>query len=194
MITPELVMVATALLSLTHTPPVVGANVVVPPIQMVPAPVTETATLGFTVPVSAVEAQPVEVCVYVKLAVPAEIPVTKPAFVTVATPALLVDHVPPEAGDNCVVKPIHIADGPVKLTTGMMFTVILAVGADTQPEDVSVNVKFAEPGPTAVTTPPLVTVATELLLLVQVPAPPVVDNVDVCPIQSRFEPVIATTG
>lgn len=62
-----------------------------------------------------------------------------------------------------------------------------------QPVPVSVNVKVAEPGPAAVTTPLLVTVATEVLLLLHVP-PLAGLNVVVSPTQRALLPVMDTDG
>ena len=61
------------------------------------------------------------------------------------------------------------------------------------PVAVSVNVKVGLPAATALTIPPLVTVARLLLLLVQIP-PVVGDNVVVAPGHKDELPVIATTG
>ena len=95
--------------------------------------------------------------------------VTIPAFVTVATPALVLTQVPPEAGDKVVVEPTQRLVAPVILTTGMPLTVTMPVGADKQPVAVLVKVKLAVPAETPVTTPMLSTVATAALLLAQVP-------------------------
>ena len=56
-----------------------------------------------------------------------------------------------------------------------------------------VNVKYAVPGDTPVTIPALVTVATEVLLLIQVPSA-TGDKVVISPIQRVELPVISTTG
>ena len=62
--------------------------------------------------------QPVEVRVKVNVAVPAATACTSPAFVTVATPGLLLTHVPPLVGDNIVVVlPIQI-ELVLKFTAG----------------------------------------------------------------------------
>jgi len=92
-------------------------------------------TVGFadTVPFKEAEIQPVDVCVNVKLTDPADIPVTSPALVTVATAGLLLAHVPPVVGERVVVNPSQIVEGPVNDTTGGIFTVIGAVLSETQP-------------------------------------------------------------
>lgn len=70
---------------------------------------------------------------------------------------------------------------------------IVVVGLETQPVDVCVNVKVAEPEDCPVTTPALVTVAIVALLDVQVP-PVVGDNVVVLPVQMVVGPVTVTVG
>ena len=81
------------------------------------------------------EAQLPEVSVNVKLAEPAEIPVTTPLLLMVATETLLLAHVPPDEGKNVVVVPIQISGSPVRNTFGLPLTVNGAVGLDTQPDD-----------------------------------------------------------
>lgn len=128
-----------------------------------------------------------------KVAVPADIPVTTPALVTVAIDGLLLVHVPPDTGNNVVVFPKHIDELPLMMTVGLAITVTFAVGSDKHPVALEVNLKNATPPPTPTTTPPLVTVATEVLLLVHVP-PVVGDSVVVVPPQIEVAPVILTTG
>ena len=76
---------------------------------------------------------PVDVCVKVNVAVPAETPVTTPASVTVATAGVLLTHVPPLVGDNVVVPPAHMDADPVMFTTGRAFTVMVNVHVLVQP-------------------------------------------------------------
>ena len=99
--TPPLVTVATPVLLLAHVPPVVGDKVVEVPIQIKLAPVILTVGLFVTV-IGAVgsDVQPVVDEVNVNVAVPTPTPVTSPLLATVATPALLLCHVPPVVGDN----------------------------------------------------------------------------------------------
>ncbi len=78
---------------------------------------------------------PVEVCVKVKLTVPAATGVITPVLVTVATDVLLLAHVPPVVGDNVPVLPIQMDDGDV--TTGCALIVTLEV-VFVQPVEVSV--------------------------------------------------------
>jgi hypothetical protein len=119
-IKPAFVIVATAVLLLTHVPSDVGLTEVVPPIHndvldpdifVVGRAITVTALV-------ASDAHKVVLFVKIKVAVPALTPVTTPAFVTVAIAVLLLVHVPPVVGDNCVVEPAHIVVEPVIVTVG----------------------------------------------------------------------------
>ena len=191
--TPALVTVATAGLPLVQVPPVVGDKLVVIPTQILLVPVINTTGAAFTVTADVgAEAQPAAL-VKINVAVPADIPVTTPAFVTVATAALLLAQVPPELGDKVVVEPMQILLAPTRVATGAAFTVTAEVGADTQPVTELVKVKVAVPAVTPVTTPALLTVATAALLLAQVP-PVVGDKLVVLPTQIALAPVILTTG
>jgi hypothetical protein len=131
--------------------------------------------------------------VKVKVAVPADTPVTTPELVTVATAALLLAQVPPVEGDKPVVKPTQMLLGPLIFTTGKGLTVTGEVAADTQPVAVLVKVKVAKPADIPVTNPALVTVATLGSLLTQVP-PLVGDKTVVEPTQILLEPVMLTAG
>ena len=123
---PALVTVAMEMLPLAQVPPVVGLSVVVELIHTSAVPVTETEGLGFTVTGGVVDVHKVTSCVKVKVAVPCATEVT--IFPeTVATEGLLLTHVPPDAGDNVVVEPIHKELPPVILTTGFAVTSILIV-------------------------------------------------------------------
>jgi hypothetical protein len=81
----------------------------------------------------AFEIQPVVVFVNVNVAVPAPMPVTKPAFVTVAIDVLLLTHVPPVVGESVVVEPTQIAEAPVILTVGFGFTLTVILEVPVQP-------------------------------------------------------------
>ena len=193
-IIPPLVIVATALLLLAHVPPDVGDTPDISPIQMLDNPVNVTVGIGFTVTVEVgIDAQPVIELVKVNVTVPAETPVTTPALVTVATDGLLLVQVPPEVGDKVVVNPSQMLLDPVMLTTGRALTVMPGVGSEVHPVAVSVKVNVAVPAETPVTTPALVTVAIELLLLAHEP-PVVGESVVVAPAQIVLTPVTLTTG
>ena len=88
---------------------------------------------------------------------------------TVATERLLLVHVPPVVGDNVVVEPSQMVEGPVIVAVGGLSTVTFEVASDAQPVLELVNVKLAVPVLTPVTSPELFTVATAELLLTQLP-------------------------
>jgi hypothetical protein len=98
---------------------------------------------------------------------------------TVATALLLLVHVPPEVGDKVVVAPTQIDVFPVTETAGLSFTVKLEVVL-LHVVNVCVNVKLTDPVVIGLITPAEVTVAIEVLLLIQVP-PEVGVSVDVDP-------------
>ncbi len=172
--------------------PVVGCVMLTAcPKHKVALPELLTVLVGFTVIVGVgLETHPA-VLVNVKVTVPALNPVTKPPTVDVATVGLLLVHVPPDVGDNCVVGPTHIVLNPVTEALAVL-TVMGGVGLEIQPA-VLVNVKVAVPALTPVTTPALVTVATAGLLLTHVP-PVEGDNVVVPPTQIVPGPGIETMG
>jgi hypothetical protein len=192
--TPELVTVATAVLLLTHVPPVVGDKVLVLPTHTEVLPDTLAIGLALTVTVGVgVDAQPVALDVNVNVTVPAATPVTTPAFVTVALAVLLLVQVPLVVGDSVVVFPTHTAVAPVIEAIGLALTVIAGVGVAEHPVVELVNVKVAVPAATPVTTPVFVTVATAVLLLTQVP-PVVGDKVEVLLTHIVVLPVMEEVG
>lgn len=93
----------------------------------------------------ALDAQSVVEFVNVKVAEPVATPVTIPPFVTVATEGLEDVHVPPVVGDNVVVDPIQIFEGPVILTVGLALMVIAVVAFEGQLVIELVNTKVAVP-------------------------------------------------
>jgi hypothetical protein len=157
---------ATFILLLLQVPATTGVTptVVVPFAQIVVAPVMLTTGSPFTVTgLVVVLLHPVAVSVKVKYAVPADIPVTTPASVTVAITGLLLAHVPTTEGvtETLVLPFSQIEADPVIFTTGRAFTVTKTVLL--HPEVVKVSVAF--PGKIPVTTPALFTEATPVLLL-----------------------------
>lgn len=139
----------------------------------------------FTLTGNVVAEHPVVLLVKEKVAEPIPTPVTKPALFTVATAGLLLTHVPPEEGLSVVVLPICMSELPVMETSGSALTVkVLEL---LQPVVLLVNISVAVPDETEVTTPELVTVATEVLLLAQVP-PLLGDTNAVPPIQTSLAP------
>ena len=128
------VTVAIAGLLLTQVPPVVGDNVVVDPTQIFVAPVIPTTGAALTVTAAVVAEQlGVVLPVKVKVAVPADTPVTRPAMSTVATAGLLLTHVPPEPGVTVVVDPTHKV-ALVRFTAGSAVTVTANVVAVLVPQ------------------------------------------------------------
>lgn len=138
---PELLTVAIEGLLLAHVPPVLGESWVVNPAQISSEPVIDTIGLVVTVMVR-VLVQPVPDSVNVMTEVPAETPVTVLPL-TVATPGVPLDQVPPEDGDKLVVEPIQMVDEPA-ITVGRGLTDILPVVLE-QPVAVSVNVNDVVP-------------------------------------------------
>jgi hypothetical protein len=92
--------------------------------------------------------QPVDVSVKVKLTTPALTPVTKPPFVMVATPVLLLVHVPPVVGLTLATLPIHTDVEPPSVgAPGIVLMITFALGADVQVfVFVTVNVYVAPDG------------------------------------------------
>src|SRR5260221_5450112 len=90
-------------------------------------------------------------------------PVATPALVTVAREGLLLTHVPPLIGLNVIVNPIHkLDDGTLTVGSALIVTADVVL---LQVVVVLVNVKVTLPAATPVTTPALVTVASEGLHL-----------------------------
>ena len=124
-----------ALLLLNHMPPDVGESWVVPPSQISVAPVIETVGFVFTVILSVGEdEQLVLLFVNINDVVPEETAVTKPELSTIAMVGLLLTHVPPDEGLNCVVNPVHNTSSPNIETFGLFPTVTGADGFDVHPE------------------------------------------------------------
>jgi hypothetical protein len=126
--------------------------------------------------------------------VPALTAVINPAFVIVATPVLLLAHVPSVVGLAVVVPPIQsdVFD-PDIFVVGRAVTVTELVASDGHSVVLFVKVNVAVPPLTPVTTPAFVTVAIDVLLLVHVP--PVAGlNVVVFPAHIVLAPVMLTLG
>ena len=86
-----------------------------------------------------------------------------------------------------------MAVGPVKNTVGLLYTVTGAVASEVHPVILFVKMNVAVPAATPVTTPALFTVATDELLLDQVPP---VDGVNVVVVPTHIveDPEILTVG
>ena len=115
--TPAFVTVAIEVLLLVHVPPVVGDNVMVEPAHIEVAGAVTTGR-ELTVTAEVVELQPVVLLVNVKVTDPAATPVTVLPL-TVAFVGSLLTHVPPVAGVNVIVLPIHTADADVFTVGGV---------------------------------------------------------------------------
>jgi hypothetical protein len=140
------VTVAIAGLLLVQIPPLLGESKVVLPRQISAGPVKKTGGLGFTVMAAdCKEIQPVAEFVKVNLAVPLDKPVTKPALLIEAIVGFLLDQVPVPVDVKVVVVPIQMAAGPVKVTTGLGFTVIDRVPSVLHPVWILVYTNVARP-------------------------------------------------
>lgn len=120
-------------------------------------------------------------------------PVTTPPLVTEAIALLELTHVPPVTGVSWVVLSEQTTDGPMMETEGLLNTVIGAEADDTHPVEVLVNTKLTLPAWMPETNPPLVIVAIDGSLLIQVP-PDTGESVVVLPAQTTALPEIAVDG
>lgn len=186
---------ATVGFELDHVPPVVGMKVVVCPAQMALTPVSVITGLSKTVMVLlAILVQAPETSIYVMETVPSDTPVTIPVLLTVAISVFELDQVPPgNEATSEIFETSQTKSGPEMVTADAALTETEAVAFDVHNVVELVKVKLADPGPTAVTTPLFVTVATEVFELVQVP-PDVGDRFVVEPTQILDGPVILTAG
>ena len=108
---------------------------------------------------------------------PAVTPVTVPVVLTVATPVLPDDHVPPlTVLLSVILLLVQTIDGPEMVPAVAVVFTVTGVVAETLPHDgvPAVYEMVTLPGVTPVTTPVVFTVAIEVLLLDQVPEVPVV--------------------
>jgi hypothetical protein len=177
--TPRLETVATVTSLLNQVPPEVGDRVIVLPTQTE----AEAETTGrlFTITDDVEPLHPDAVSVNVKVTLPLEIPVTRPALVTVAFVMSLLNQDPPEVGDKVIVLPTQTEDAAETIGAALTVTddVVLL-----QPVAIEVNVKLTVPAAIPVTTPALFTVALVGSLLTQVP-PVVGERVIVLPTQTE---------
>lgn len=106
-------------------PPEVGLKFKVLPIQTL-LEAAETTGLALTVTDElASEAQPVVELVKVKVAVPADIPVMRPALLMLATPGAELVQEPPEVGVIVVVEPTHKLDDTGCVMVGLLLTTMV---------------------------------------------------------------------
>jgi len=132
-------IVATDALLLTQTPPDDGRNEVVVPKHIEAGPLSVMAGAPLTFICNGVVDGHPFIAVKIKVAKPLETPVTMPLLVTVATVGLLLIQLPPVVGESVEIAPTQITVGPVKLTTGGVFTKTDMVEFDIQPVEVSVK-------------------------------------------------------
>jgi hypothetical protein len=139
------------------------------------------------------DVHPVEVKVNLNVAVPGDIPVTAPEWLTTATSGFIDAHVPPVVGERFVVPPIQIAWVPVTSTTGLGNTVSASGNTASHPVLLWINLNPVIPALIPVTKPVFVTDATEGCKETQIP--PVEGlNCVVCSIQISPEPAIIISG
>lgn len=119
-------------------------------------------------------------------------PVTTPLTIE-AIDGLLEVHVPPVTGESEVVLPTQIVLLPLLNTVGRDNTVMSSVGNDVHPVVLLVKEKFTVPSLNPDTSPSLLTVAMDVLLLDQTPSV-VGDNVVIVPGQIEVAPDIVTNG
>lgn len=123
---------------------------------------------------------------------PALTPVTVPELFTEAMEALLVLHVPPlVVSTKTVLKPAQTDEAPVILPAeGAALTVIDLVATAVPQIPVTEYEIVTVPAATGITIPPVLTVANDGLLLVQVPPDTELVRVIVVPVQAVEAPDI----
>lgn len=187
--TPPATLAVAGAVLLQAPPPTVSVKVTVLPVHTVALTGDKAAGVTNTV-TDLVATQPAAV-VYRIFTVPAAIPVTIPEVPTVAVAGEALLHVPPAVrSPRVAVAPSHIVTAPGGvIAEGLAFTVNKAVALH-DPPVLYVIVTF--PGVTPVTIPdPEPTEATAGLLLLHVPPPVVLLNVEVRPTQALKTPVMA---
>jgi len=124
---------------------------------------------------------------------PAATPVTTPLTETVAIAELLVVQVPPVVvEDKVVVDPGQTAAVPdIVPAVGRLFTVTTARATAVPHTPVTVYLMVSMPAATPVTTPPVLTVAELVFVLLQVPPVTVCDKLIVAPGQTDAAPLMA---
>jgi hypothetical protein len=196
-VTAPLVTIATSVLSLLHSPPLVADdNVIVEPTHNTVPPVIGAGNaLTVILRVVIQPSQLVNVIVQTPAATPVIVvieptSITVGILLTVATAVLLLLHVPqPASVDHVVVEPTHTDDAPDGVDgTGYTFISIVVSHAVAP---AAVNVIMALPSDTPETTPDVIpTVATSVLLLVHDTPVVLPLKVVVLPKQILGEPVI----
>ena len=185
---------ATVTSVLDHCPADVGEILDCSPIQIEVGPIKLMGGSSLTVNgADCAEEHPVTLLVKMNLADPALTAVITPLSCIVATDSFVLAQVPPELGVIFENSPIQssVSDNPP--IGGGPYTAMVIDSSETQPFVDSTKVKVALPTEFPVTTPELFTLATELLLLIQIP-PEVGDNVVVVLTQISDGPRRVTTG
>ena len=93
--------------------------------------------MAITVTVEVVALQPVIELVNMKVAVPADIPVTTPALVTEAINGLLLIQVPPVLGDKVIVLPTATETGAETTGKGLIVATTAVLTAVVHPPELA---------------------------------------------------------
>lgn len=146
-------MVATASFVLAQVPPEFGVILEKPPIQRseFDKPLIEGGP-NTAIDIVSSETHQLVDSINVNVALPTDFPVTIPELFILATPLLLLIHIPPEVGDNEVVLLTQIPAAPKRETSGIPTTAIGVDNTAVQPS-VDINKIDAFPLPTPVITP-----------------------------------------
>ena len=182
-------------------PPVAADPFIISTLKLAPAfPTLRALTTIVVVMIGAVtvrllltlRVQPLLVTVYVIVAVPADTPETTPEPFTVATLVLLLLHVPPESPlevSVAVVPVDRVLVPEIVPALGNAFIVTVVEVLTLQPFALTAYVTVAVPADTPDTMPEALTVATAVLLLLQLPpVKPLEIREVVAPWQSVFVP------
>ena len=187
-------IVATVTSVLDHCPPEDGNILVSSPIHISVLPIKLILGGAFTErDEERADSQPVTLFVNLNLALPVFSAVIIPFSSIVATDSSVLIHVPPLEGVIVVDSPMHSSESDKPFIAGDSKTLIEIVPSEEHPLDNSIKVNVAMPSDSPVTTPVLLTDATLLLLLIQIP-PEVGDKVVVLLIQMSAGPVSAIVG
>ena len=131
--TPPEVIVAIEVYMLLQVPPVAAVvSVVVPPVQMLEVPPSVTGALIFTVTTRNTEPVKPQLFVteYLMVSVPADMAVTNPVLLIVATEVFALDQVPPAVPSvSARVLPTHTADEEPEIAAGAGVPVMVILRA-----------------------------------------------------------------
>jgi hypothetical protein len=132
---------------------------------------------------------------YIIVSVPALTPLTTPELFIIAMLVFLLLHAPPDIVSlNVSVELLHSIVLPlIAPADGVLVTVITTLATADPQERLILYFIVSVPGVTPVTMPVLLTVATPVFVLLQVPPVPVSLSVAVLPAHKTLVPVIAGT-